>query len=345
MRATRVRVAIAVTATVLALAACSSSSNGTPKPTATPTTTPTAVNPTAPCNDGAAGNASIEPARSSTDPAAWKSDKLITQVAASKTLTVGVSGDALLWGYSDAKGNLAGYDVDVAEAVASELHVTPEFRVLPLSARIAALNTPANDGGVDMVVERFSINCDRWQGTGSAGTDINFSSAYYTANQGLLVRQDLVKQGINSLATLKGYPVCGVDGSTSLMYLRSVQKANGFTIVTAADSGQCLVEFQQGQAAAISADETTLAGFADQDKFAIIVTTSLPHAPQQSYGIGLPPKDNDFTQYVNAVLAKLRSDGKLDQLWRKKIKPVTGGRFSPIPGPTYGRDPSKLERS
>lgn len=345
MRANRVRVPIAVTATMLALAGCTASSGTTsaPNPQTAATSTPTAT-PTV-CKDGKPGNASIQPARSSTATADWKSDKQVANILKAGKLRVGVSGDALLWGYSNPKnGNLNGYDVDVATDIAKALGVKPEFHVLPLSGRIAALNDTHN--GVDIVAERFSMNCDRWQGTGSADAAINFSSAYYTAYQKLLVRKDLYdsNQHVDSLAKLKGYPVCGVNGSTSLAYLNDQQAKYGFRIVTAADSGQCLVEFQQGQAAAISADETTLAGFAAQDPFAVVISGNLPGAPQQAYGVGLP-KDDEFTQYVNAVLQKLRADGTLTKIYHNTMGKAVAGPAPTPPTPVYGRDTSNLKQA
>lgn len=257
-------------------------------------------------------------------------------------LRIGVSGDALLWGYSDPtkRGALTGYDVDLARAVAKALGFSKdsevEFRVLPLSGRIAALND--KDGGVDLVAERFSMTCDRWEGTGNGPAGgVNFSAPYYTAYQKLLVRSDIADK-VTNLDSLGSRPVCAVTGSTSLKYLQEKKVRN---IVTAADSGQCLVKFQEGEAAAISADETTLAGFAEADRYAEVIDTKI--GSPQYYGLGVAPQSPTLTQYVNAALEKLRADGTLTRIYNDTMaKGVPGAPVPTPPAPVTGRDIDKL---
>ena len=336
MTAVRSRFLI-VAAAALAVAGCAGPSTGGDRSATPAATTPAAVATT--CKDGLLPQVSL-PARTSSGRGAVAA----LLKSREKRFTIGVSGDALLWGYSDPakQGELSGYDVELARAVAKNLGFTDsqvELRVLPLSGRIAALNADATSGGVDLVAERFSMNCDRWQGTGSATAAINFSTPYYTAYQKLLIRTDL--QRVTSLKTLAGRPVCAVTGSTSLQYLQSQKIPN---IVQAADSGQCLVKFQEGEAAAISADETTLAGFAKQDHFAKVIDTDI--GPPQYYGLGVAPGNPKLTQYVNGALRSLQAHGELNRLYNTYMKPHVAPGSSPalLPKTTGSRDLGKLQR-
>jgi polar amino acid transport system substrate-binding protein len=105
--------------------------------------------------------------------------------------------------------------------------------------------------------------------------------------------------------------------------------------------------------AAVVGDETTLAGFKDQNPRSKIVGTSLN--PGQ-YGIGTraffagetnfsETQADDFTRFVNAVLEQLRSDGTLTKLYNTWMKPSVGGSAPVLPAPVYGRDIAGLKRA
>lgn len=335
---------------VLALGACTSS----PAPT-TPTPSASASGqtaaPTAPasttCQDGQPLQASLDPGGLSPARDNWPADSKLAKIKDAGKLVVGVSGDALLWGFSNPEdaGELAGFDVDVAKQVADALGVSVEYRVLPLSGRLAALQ---NDT-VDLVAERLSMTCARWQGTTADPKNyINMSSQYYQAGQRLLIRKDLKDvesvEDLGKQVEAAERTVCAVTGSTSLANAQRFAPENNLSLVVAADSGQCLVRFQQGEVAAITADDTTLAGFAAQDTNASVVGPALT---TERYALGTKAGDDNFTRVVNAALEQLRSDGTLRELYAKWMaKNVDEGVQPPrVPAPLYGRDIAGLGRS
>ena len=345
----RLRLPIAVAA-VLALAGCAGSSTGGDRGTPPAATTTAAANPLVCPGDGRRVYASLPARRIAKSENAWPSgDGALSAIKGRKRLVIGVSGDAVRWGFSDPThaGKLSGYDVELATHVAEHLGFTDkqiEFRAVPLSGRIAALTGHQ----VDLVAERFSMTCARWSGTpGKANTSIDFSDPYYVAYQKLLVRKNLADSGVESLADLAKQDgpdrsICAVTGSTSLQYLQAQKVAS---IVTAADSGQCLVKFQEGEAAAISADETTLAGFAAQDKYARVVGNGF--GPKQFYGLGTPSDSPVFTGYVNTALKSMRDDGTLTRLYDRWMRQYVqrGSHATGLPAVDGSRNPNKLGRS
>jgi polar amino acid transport system substrate-binding protein len=284
------------------------------------------------CRDGLSPVASLAPGGIGIDSGTWPSGSTMAAIRKDGRLIVGTSGDAELWGASDPRsGKLTGYDVDLAAEVAKALGVRIEYKVLPLSGRLPALKS----GTVDLVAERMTMNCDRWQGSTADGkTYINFSSQYYTAGQRVLVRTDSKARRIEDL---KGQPVCAVAGSTSLANLEGVDVEK----VVAKDSGQCLVKFQEGEAVAISADDTTLAGFAKQDPYARVVGAAFTSEP---YGLGMKAGADDFTRFVNAVLEGLRADGTLQKLYDTWMKPNVDTAAPGVPKAVYGRNVAALKR-
>ncbi len=255
-------------------------------------------------------------------------------------LRVATNGDVLNWGATNTKtGTPEGYDVELADEIARALGVKPErtvYTVIPYSERQRVLGSDQ----VDLVAQQMTITCARWTGTLKSGTTdvenpaINLSVPYYTAGAKLLVRID---SKVEEVAGLKGQPVCGTTGSTSLAAVAKL----GVTPVEAPSAGQCLVKFQEGEVDAVVGDETTLAGFRGQDPATKIIGESL--SPGQ-YGLGTQAGATDFTRFVNAVLIRLRADGTLDRLYGKWMKPLVGGAPTAVPAPDDSRNINALKR-
>jgi polar amino acid transport system substrate-binding protein len=211
------------------------------------------------------------------------------------------------------------------------------FKVLTIAQRVPALKAKA----VDLVAERMTITCDRWQGTAKAPTDyINMSTAYYVSGARLLVRKDMKAQ---ELEDLTGQPICGVTASTSLAALDQAVAARKLKInrIEASEPGKCLVKFQEGEVTAVVGDDTTLAGLASQDQYTEIIGTPLNSSP---VGLGLNAEKTDFTRFVNAVLEQMRDDGSLTALYNKWMKPTVDESAPPVPRPEYQRDIPALQR-
>jgi len=254
-------------------------------------------------------------------------------------LRVATNGDVLNWGATNTKtGDPEGYDVDLAAEIARALGVDLKrtvYTVIPYSQR---QNVLAEDR-VDLVAQQMTITCARWSGTAKTDTAaanpaINLSAPYYTAGAKLLVRKD---SAVTQVAGLKGEPVCGTTGSTSLAAVAKL----GVTPVEAPSAGRCLVKFEEGEVAAIVGDETTLAGFTRQNPSSKIIGESL--SPGQ-YGLGTQAKATDFTRFVNAVLVRLQADGTLDRLYAKWMKPIVGGSATDVPAADYSRNIAALKR-
>lgn len=260
----------------------------------------------------------------------------MSKIRKSKKMTVGVSGDALLWGSSDPRsGELTGFDIDVLNRIGQEIagpKVDIDYKVITYAQRLPALI----DGKVNLVAHTMTINCDRWFGGESTdGKYINFSSEYYRAGQKLLVRSDSKATSVKDLGPDE--KICVTAGSTNIANLAELGVTDP---VEVDDQGECLVKFQEGEVAAITGDDTVLAGFSQQDPFAKVVGDRLSEEP---YGVGISPKDQEFTRYVNAVLEEMRADGTLRALYEKHMAPNVEGAAPAVPQPVYGRVVAKLE--
>lgn len=238
-------------------------------------------------------------------------------------LVVGVSADTLQLGSANPFENseIEGFDIDVADAIATALGVTLQLRVISAAERIPLLES----GEIDLVARNMTMNCTRW-------TQIGFSAVYYNATQKVLVREDDVaafeKDGLASLA---GKNVCAPAGSTSIDNITRIQPdANP---VAAANHTGCLTKFQNGEVDAITGDDTVLAGLAAQDPYAEVPEqASLSPEP---YGIGANKDDVALIRFINSVLDERRSNGAWQASYDEWLKPFLGDARPPAP--TYGR--------
>jgi polar amino acid transport system substrate-binding protein len=315
------RSAIAV-GTLAVLAACSGVTYAeTPVPAkpVAPATTPAAPNPApAQCAD---------PVRSydplpKLPPASEIADRTVRkQILDRGHLVVGVSADTYLWGARNPlTGQIEGFDIDIARAVAQSLFGDPnriQLRVITAAERIPVLQ----DRKVDMVVRNMTITCDRWE-------KVAFSAEYYHSGQKVLVARGSEAQ---TLADLKGQRVCAPRGTSTLANL---EKVPGVIPVPADNHTGCLVLFQQGKADAITGDDTVLAGLAAQDPYAVV--TKAPALSDEPYGIAVNHDDVYLVRYLNRLLADMEADGRWKQIYDRWLAGTLGKAPAP-PKAVYGR--------
>ncbi len=239
-------------------------------------------------------------------------------------LVAGVSADTYLLGARNPlTGKIEGFDIDMVKAVAKAIFGDEgayQLKVITAAERIPALQ----DHEVDIVARNMTINCDRWK-------QIAFSTEYYRSGQKILVRKG---SKANSLDDLSGQKVCAPRGTSSMDNLmRLAPKA----IAVGADNHTgCLVLFQQGQVAAITGDDTVLAGLAAQDPYAVVPEQKAFTA--EPYGLGIPAENVDFVRFVNARLAQLRSNGEWTGIYNRWLEAPLGPAPAP-PKAVYGRNP------
>jgi polar amino acid transport system substrate-binding protein len=314
--------AVASFVSVSVLSACTFSYTPTPLPQEPPAPQPTT---SAPAPQAArCGNplASYEPSNPLPPPDALPGGSTMAKIKKRGRLVAGVSADTYLLGSRNPfNGEIEGFDIDMVKAVAKAIFGNEDryqLKVITAAQRIPALE----NGDVDIVARNMTINCDRWK-------QIAFSGEYYRSGQKILVRKG---SKVNSINELAGQKVCAPIGTSSMDNLiKKVPKA----IPVGADTHTgCLVLFQEGQVAAITGDDTVLAGLAAQDPYAVV--------PQQQaftsepYGLGFNKKDVDFVRFVNARLDQMRTDGEWKTLYNRWLRDSLGPAPDP-PLPVYGR--------
>jgi polar amino acid transport system substrate-binding protein len=308
--------ALAAVASVIALSACTAFSyTPTPLPEASPTPQPStsssAARPTS-CSDPLASYAPSATAQGST----------LAKIRERGRLVAGVSADTYLLGSRNPlTGQIEGFDIDMVKAVAEAIlgdEDLYQLKVITAAQRIPALEK----GEVDIVARNMTITCDRWE-------QIAFSSEYYRSGQKILVRKGSKAKSISDLG---GQKVCAPKGTSSMDNL--IKAAPKATPVAADNHTGCLALFQQGEVAAITGDDTVLAGLAAQDPYAVVPAQKAFTA--EPYGLGFNKDDVDLVRFVNARLARMRTDGEWTRIYNRWLREALGPAPEP-PTAVYGR--------
>ena len=306
-------------ALALTLSGCGYAPTEVPEPVPTPT--PTVAAPAAPptCDDA---TTSYAPPATMPSPGAMPEGSTMREIQDRGRLIVGVSADSYLLGSRNPQsGQIEGFDIDIAHAVAEAIFGDPEqiqLRVITAGDRIPLLES----GEIDIVVRNMTMTCGRWE-------QIGFSEEYYRSGQKILVRQGSDITGLDGLA---GHRVCAADGTSSMDNL--IRLAPEAEPVGARNPTGCLVLFQRGDVDAITGDDTVLAGLAAQDPYAVVLEEAAFSA--EPYGVGVPKDDTDLAAFINGVLEQMRDDGRWQQSYDRWLAPYLG-EGSGQPTPVYGR--------
>jgi polar amino acid transport system substrate-binding protein len=247
-------------------------------------------------------------------------DTPMAAIAKRGRLIVGVSQTAYLIGFRDpASGQIVGFDIDLARAIARAIFGDPD--AIQLKAMTSAERIPAiRSGAVDIVVSAMTITCDRLQ-------QVAFSTEYLKGGHRVLVNRN---RGIRGIDDLGGRKVCASKQSTPLV---SIQHARSHPIAVGADSvAACLLMLQQGQVDAVCTDDYILAGLAAQDPTTEVVG---PPFSDEPYGVAVSQGAPELVRFVNAVLEHLRADGTWASFYEQWFGRL--GRLGPTPAPPEPR--------
>ena len=220
----------------------------------------------------------------------YKRDKII----------VGVRTDAAPFGYKDKKGNLVGFDIDLAKYIAKSLlgsETKVEFVPVTASNRIMKLAS----GEVDMLAAAMSITDNRRQ-------ILNFSIPYYIAGQAIMVNSD---SKATSLSDFENKKLIIVFGSTSERNLRS--NVPGISVLGFRGYDEAYNALKARQADGMIADDSILLRYTINDKSVRLLKKRYSKEP---YAVVLrkEAESERLLQQVDYIMNHLKKTGKLDKM-------------------------------
>lgn len=213
--------------------------------------------------------------------------------------------------FNTTSGEFEGFDIDIAALIATELGRTLIVRQF---SSFTTLLATVGSGGVDMAVSSITMS-------GTTGSDRNatmdFSNPYYNANQGVLVETSsplTCASDVCTAASLANLTVGVQQGTTSQSWINDNKEASTTVTVfqtvdaeiaalTAGTIDAVVIDYDPARSLAMPSSGLRVAG--------AVITNEL-------YGIAVPNGDpDDILPAINALLARIRTDGTYDTLIAK----------------------------
>jgi general L-amino acid transport system substrate-binding protein len=223
-----------------------------------------------------------------------QAEKILDTVKARGKLVCGVHTELPGFGYLDADGKNAGFDIELCRAVAAAVFGDPnavEFVPITAAERGPALQTRE----VDMVARNMTWTSSREAQWG------NFTQVMFYDGQGMLVRAD---SGFQTLEDLDGATICVTTGTTTEQNLADSFRERGmeFTAVTFEDTSAVYGAYQDGRCDAATSDKSQLAavrsGFSNPDEH-VILEENMSKEPLTP---AVPSGDDQWKDLVSTVM-------------------------------------------
>ena len=201
----------------------------------------------------------------------------------------------------DEDGNLIGYDIDLAHALARRFGVEVEFVIISFDGLYDAL-----------LVERTDVIISALPFDVRLTEDVTYSYSYFNAGQVLVVRED--EEAIVAVDNVAGRRV-GVElGSMGDVEARQLLRRTEFELFPYRTPEEALTMLKEGQVDAAIMDVVSTFQFIREQGGVKIVGSPVTDDP---YVIAVPLNSPILQQRINEAILELSGSGFLDRLRMK----------------------------
>ncbi len=218
--------------------------------------------------------------------------------AMSDTVRIGTEGAYAPYNYVDDSGKLAGYEIDLGNALCAEAGLTCEFMANEWDSIIPNLVA----GNYDAIMAGMSITDERKE-------TINFSEEYYPSEPSKFAAAAGANIDLNNLSGMK----IGVQGATIQAAYAEEHFAANNTILSFETFDQSVADLAAGNLDILLADGDPLNPVIEASNGALAFVGDGVRIGG-GVGIGLRKKDTELAAKMNAAIAALKSNGTVDKL-------------------------------
>jgi cystine transport system substrate-binding protein len=217
---------------------------------------------------------------------------LLDDVKQRRTLRIGIEGAYPPFNHRDEQGNLTGFDVEIAKALADKLGVRPEFTTSEWSGLLAGLQA----GKYDVIVNQVAATDKRREA-------FDFSEPYVVSSPQLIVRADETRR-LAAPADLKGKKIGVAQGSN---YADIARKIEGAEVKVYPGSTEYLQDLATGRIDVALNDSLLIPYLAQKTK--LPVKAGVPLGTVEMNAIPFRKGNPKFKQAIDKALEDLKADG------------------------------------
>ncbi|MBQ2774756.1 MAG: transporter substrate-binding domain-containing protein [Clostridia bacterium] len=202
-------------------------------------------------------------------------------------------------------GKIVGIDAEIAQLIADEL----KLELVIEDIEFGSIITGVQSGKYDIGMAGMTVTPERLE-------NVNFSTSYANGVQVVIVKEDFA---IKSIDDLEGKMIGVQEGTTGHIYCADTPENGGYgeDNVTAyskgADAVQALVA---GKVDCVVIDREPAKEFVKANEGLTILATEFTN---EDYAIAVSKDNPELLEKINAALAKLEEEGKIDEIVNKYI--------------------------
>ena len=214
------------------------------------------------------------------------------------TLIVGLDDTFAPMGFRDEKGEIVGFDVDLAKALGKKLGKEVTFQPINWDMK----ETELSSGNIDFIWNGYTITDER-------KGKVSFSNPYLKNKQVIVT---LANSPVKTKADLAGKKVGAQNESSAVSAMEKeadlYKSFNGGKAITFEDNNQALMDLESGRIDAVVADEILLRYYITlkgAEKYAILDE----HFGEEEYGVGMRKGDQKMVDAFNKAYDEMKADG------------------------------------
>lgn len=238
---------------------------------------------------------------------AFANASLVDTIQNRGKLIVGIQTSAPPASMVNERGEIVGFEADLAKMIAGKMGVAVEFRQLTDATRIPIIQ----QGSVDIVIATMTHSRER-------DKVVDFSVTYFVTGQRVMVPVD---SNIESIADLAGKRIGTARGSTSEQNILRVQP--DAKILTYDDSATSFVALQRGAVDAISTDESMLLSLRADAKDPSAWKVVGSYFSTEPFGIAMRENDSKLRDTINFALMEAWETGEFEEIYNVWYGPGT----------------------
>jgi polar amino acid transport system substrate-binding protein len=222
-------------------------------------------------------------------------------------VTVGFDDTFVPMGFQNEKGEIVGFDIDLANEVFKRVGIEVRFQPIDWSMKETELNT----GNIDLIWNGYTITEERKE-------KVAFTKPYLENKQIIITLAD---SNINSKSDLAGKVVAAQNGSSSLDAINNESEVaatfrDGAPVLFDTNN-EALMDLEAKRTEAVVADEILARYYIaerGQEKYKVLSEDF----GKEEYGIGIRKDDTELLEKVEKAMDDMRKDGtfaKISEEW------------------------------
>jgi polar amino acid transport system substrate-binding protein len=207
--------------------------------------------------------------------------------------------------------SIVGFDIELARAIADAMGVDLEIKNMDFDAVIASVQS----GVADIAIAGLTISSERLK-------SVDFTDSYFNASQVVIIRSNDTSIGGTTVealhSSLEGKRIGVQTGTVAQFYVAGdtgwdFPGITGATLLTYTSGILATQALKNGQIDAVIIDEMPAKTFVENNTGVAIKVLAIPLTVEE-YAIAVPKNSEALVEFINAVFAAMKSDGRFDAI-------------------------------